>query len=658
MIDNSHEDIQKIANVSTSVPEFYSGFLQAISTRSNAEIGVAWNCSDSPYSPICQVAKNSDTVARIPLSQENHGALLKSVAADGCPRLVRANGKEVTDATAEVPSILLGPIRRANRTELVEFILPSDNSNELNQEALKFLDSSIKFAETFDENAKPADRPVQLSAESIDEFAINVHHSMDYKKTASVVANEMRRVLDCDRVSVALRQGGRFRLFSISGQPSVNRRSNLVTSMEHLIGRVLKTGKPFWYPTEDPVPPQIEKWLNDYLVASSARSLAIIPVFEKPESQDDSPFEADRTRRGRRKHGLVIGSIVVEQCGEEWVRSSIEPAIDITSRHSAEALRRADQIRSIPLYPVWRTIGQSHLLFSARNLPKTLLAFLGLTLLTLVAIFIPSNFDLHCQGELVPAERRSLYAEVNGSVEKIFVEHGDNVTAGAPLLQMQSQDLDLQLEEVKTQIATLEEKLIGTRSARIHQRDQPEQREQEFLGAMKRQLEGLNSIQEKLLDRRAKLQITSPIDGQVVTWGLNERLEGRPVSQSNLLLEVANVRGQWQLELELPDKKVGHLIRAQKESDEPIEVVFQLAMDPERSLTGQVKKIAGATSLNSQHQQHVRIVVDIDEADIEGLKKVGAGVAAKLRCGRRSIGYVWLHDPIEFVKSEILFRLW
>ena len=135
-------------------------------------------------------------------------------------------------------------------------------------------------------------------------------------------------------------------------------------------------------------------------------------------------------------------------------------------------------------------------------------------------------------------------------------------------------------------------------------------------------------------------------------------MEGRPVSQSNLLLEVANVNGQWQLELELPDRKVGHLLRAQRESDEPLEVVFQLAMDPERSLTGHIKKVAGATSLNGQHQQNVRIVVDIDEADIEGLKKVGAGVAAKLRCGRRSIGYVWLYDAIEFVKAKVLFRLW
>ena len=353
MIDTNHDDIQKIANASTSVPEFYSGFLQAISTRSNAEIGVAWNCSDSPYSPICQVAKNADTVARIPLSKENHGALLRSVAADGRPRLVRANGNEVTNATTAVPSILLGPIRRAESTELVEFILPSDNSNELNQEVLKFLDSSIKLAETFDENVTP-NQPLELSAESIDEFAINVNSSMDYKKTASMIANEMRRVLDCDRVSVSLRQGGRFRLFSVSGQPSVNRRSNLVTSMEHLVGRVLKTGKPFWYPTEEAVPPQIEKWMNDYLVASSARSMAIIPIFEKPESQEDSPFEVEHSRRGRRRHGLVIGGIVVEQCGEEWVRSSIEPAIDITTRHSAEAIRRADQIRSIPLYPVWR----------------------------------------------------------------------------------------------------------------------------------------------------------------------------------------------------------------------------------------------------------------------------------------------------------------
>jgi hypothetical protein len=29
-----------------------------------------------------------------------------------------------------------------------------------------------------------------------------------------------------------------------------------------------------------------------------------------------------------------------------------------------------------------------------------------------------------------------------------------------------------------------------------------------------------------------------------------------------------------------------------------------------------------------------------------------------INCGPRSLGYVWFHDLIAFVQSQILFRLW
>ena len=665
MIDSIHEDIEKIASTSTDVREFYTGFLQTISSCSNADLGVAWNCTKAPFSPICQVAKDATATARLPLSQEGHSRLLQRIAAEGKSQLISPN-PDVKGAdgapVANAPTLLLAPIRRAEKTELVEFILPPTNSSELNQQALEFLDSSRKIAASFDETVRPEDRPLRLSAEVIDEFALSVHQSLDYRKTASTIANETRRILDCDRVSVVLRQGPRFRIFSISGQPSVNRRSNLVTTLEALVARVLKTKQTFWYPVEDAVPPQIQEPLEECLSVSSTRSMAIIPIFNKKETHNTSPFDEGDTKRSRhnnqRRLGLVIGGIVIERAADQWTRASVEPAIELTARHSADALRRTDQIRRIPLYPVWHALGQSHLLFSARTLPKTIMALAGLTLLTLIAIFVPANFDLHCEGVLVPTERCKLFATAgNAKVEQVFVDHGDHVFKGEPLVRLSSQELEIQLEEVNTQIQTLEKKLAGTRSMRIQQRDSDDRSQQEFLKAMMEQLEGLGRVQEKLQQRKADLNLTSPIDGYVVTWEMAQRLEGRPVSQSNQLLEVANVDGQWQLELELPDRKVGHLLRAEAGVD-PVEVVFQLAMEPDKNMTGRVVKVAGATSVTAEHQQTVRVIVEIDEADIEGLKKVGASVAAKLRCGRRSLGYVYLHDAIEFVKSKVLFRFW
>ena len=34
----------------------------------------------------------------------------------------------------------------------------------------------------------------------------------------------------------------------------------------------------------------------------------------------------------------------------------------------------------------------------------------------------------------------------------------------------------------------------------------------------------------------------------------------------------------------------------------------------------------------------------------------GAAVTAKVYCGKRPLGYVLLHDVIEFIQSRVLFR--
>jgi hypothetical protein len=52
----------------------------------------------------------------------------------------------------------------------------------------------------------------------------------------------------------------------------------------------------------------------------------------------------------------------------------------------------------------------------------------------------------------------------------------------------------------------------------------------------------------------------------------------------------------------------------------------------------------------------VQLRVAIDKSDLKELRR-GAGVIAKVDCGRRALGFVWFHDVWEFVESRVLFRL-
>jgi len=51
-----------------------------------------------------------------------------------------------------------------------------------------------------------------------------------------------------------------------------------------------------------------------------------------------------------------------------------------------------------------------------------------------------------------------------------------------------------------------------------------------------------------------------------------------------------------------------------------------------------------------------KLRVAIDKSDLPELRP-GTGVTAKVHCGRKAIGYVWLHDLIAWIYSNILFWL-
>ena len=74
----------------------------------------------------------------------------------------------------------------------------------------------------------------------LETFARQVHSSLHPTEVAYHVANEGRRLIECDRVSVAIRQfGSKARIEAVSGADVVERRSNLIRLMRSLCEHVM-----------------------------------------------------------------------------------------------------------------------------------------------------------------------------------------------------------------------------------------------------------------------------------------------------------------------------------------------------------------------------------------------------------------------------------
>ncbi len=175
----------------------------------------------------------------------------------------------------------------------------------------------------------------------IDQFSKEVHNSLDIRDTAYTIANEGRRLIECDRVSVTVTRGHKQVVEAISGQDTMDTRSNVVTLLSSLATRVCATGEPLWYSGEtQDLPPQLETALEDYVDESHTKSLAVLPLFKSDpfKEKKDDELGAETQSPYQSAQGDVIGSLIIEQIDSVQSRDLIAPRVDLVCQHSARAI--------------------------------------------------------------------------------------------------------------------------------------------------------------------------------------------------------------------------------------------------------------------------------------------------------------------------------
>jgi hypothetical protein len=148
----------------------------------------------------------------------------------------------------------------------------------------------------------------------------------------------------------------------------------------------------------------------------------------------------------------------------------------------------------------------------------------------------------------------------------------------------------------------------------------------------------------------------------IVTWQVRDLLLLRPVEKGQVLMSVADKTGPWELEIKMPDDRLGHINRAAAEARQAgreLEVDYILATDPGTRHYGTVKEIHEQAEVRGEEGNTVLVRVTIDPSRHEK-EELGAGasVTARISCGKRSLGYVWFHDVLAFIQTQVLFRLW
>ena len=118
----------------------------------------------------------------------------------------------------------------------------------------------------------------------------------------------------------------------------------------------------------------------------------------------------------------------------------------------------------------------------------------------------------------------------------------------------------------------------------------------------------------------------------------------------------------WRLEVNMPENRMGHITDAQRKlKKEILDISYVLALQPGTTRHGEIEEVDCSSEVRGDEGNTVMIRVKLDKDEMEQLRKEqklrqGAAVTAKVHCGKRALGYVLLHDLIEFIQSRVLFR--
>jgi hypothetical protein len=585
-------------------------------------------------------------------SLRRHGGLAAAVIKSGQPRRMAPGSRSAEDGEVENPfefALVFCPLGGDTTTAVVELLLGPAVSPATQDGCQRFLVDLCELAGDFYRHRELHQlRSRDAFWRQSERFALQIHQSLDLRTTAFAIANEARLLVGCDRLSVLAGPGVRPKLLAVSGVDTVNRRSDASRRLERLAALAVAMREAISYDgTPAEWPPTVERAVQEHVDASHVRRLSVIPLAAAPSDPDRED--------GRLPLGVLVAESFTVTDEESW-----RQRLAMAATHSAAALARALEYRQLAWLPFSSLVAAVGRGLTAGRLPKAAVALLLVAAAAVVLFFVPADYDVKARGELQPDIRRDLFAPADAVVLDLLVEHGRQVEADQVVAVLRNPELDYELQRVQGELDTARRRLATVEAERVQERVEDRDRPSRYgeLTAEQEELRvRLASLQQQLeilQQQQRELTVHSPIRGQVITWQVENRLRARPVVRGQRLLRVADLEGPWILELQLPEDRIQPVLAMTGAGATPTDVSFLLETEASTVYRGRLRRIAMSAERDAQQGLRVLAVVDVPREPALPLRP-GAGVVAKIHCGRRSLGYVWFHDLWNKIRSQWWF---
>lgn len=699
-IDDAFETIARLSGSNLPPTEFYSQYLMKVIEGIDALAGAVWIRTPQGFLQLQHQHRLDDVgLDRQQGGRQAHNELLRQGFQTARPMLLGPG-----ERTGIVEQGGVG----ANPTEyicLVAPILSEDGQKavgilevwqdprwdaRVQRTFLNYLIQMAGYASNYIRHIQSR-MPTQTEQvwTQLETFLRTIHASTDPTETGYFIANDGRRIIGCDRLSVGIRLDRKVTIAAVSGADVVEKRSTMVRAMRLLGDAVIEWGEKLVYrgTKDETLPPNVLTALDEYLAESNSKLLVVMPLTDerdKPKTKPGAPISKETPKKPR--------SVLFMECYEPPNDAEhILGRLDVIAPHATTALYNAIEFKRIPLGFLWRPVaavqrglgGQARMIFTS--------IVIGIAVLLGVLVLVPYPLKLEAKGQLLPEERAWVYSTREGVVQRFLIDPASSVAEGHPLITMYDPRLEDEIQQLRKELNN-SEAIISSFTTQTNSPTISQQEKTRLLGEIAKEKGKQSSLATKL----TKLQELNNSDANqpghfrlmapkfspskafthtpqwtVLNADFKENLSNKQVKPNEPLLRLGDKNGIWELELKIPQKHVGQVLRAFDvlKTDE-LDVDLLLTSMPTSTFRGKLHKTKMAVEAvpnRDDHNESEPIVTAYVRVSGEDIPKdmqlprdqlvTGVEVHAKVRCGNYSSGYSLFYGVWEFLYEKVYFYL-
>lgn len=612
--------------------EFFGLLVDRIQRAMAAEGVLVWQVTTDRIHCIRQLGRV--TVDSIPdESVATHDRLLAEVVSEGQPVVVPATpGATDPDVPANpmhVP-VALVPMELEPSVDgpsfLLEVFLESDCGVATQRGYLRFVAQMADLAGEFlrSDQLRSMRRHLELAG-IVDSAIATLHRIGDRKKLEAAVVDHAADLFGFDRVGLCY--GNPAKLVAVSHVDTIDLRSEAARQLCAAATTEIDPDGCRWIDASEP----------------SGENLQLRAVV------------ADRLNPGRWNGGWKL--ICMQVADAEPVNAHCRGELIRFMQHADLALDNSSGRSPISLsrrFTPQRFRGQT-----GRANWRKVVAFAAVSAIVLIAAWFPVPLVVSSVAVIRPEQVQTITAPRDSVVQKIHVQHGQQVGEGDLLVSLFDPALDEQITMLVGRRAVLVQQkshwtgaLVDTASHEVNRMDQVQ-------GESRLVAEEIQSIDNQLaVLRRAeeKLRIRAQQEGLVDAWQVHQRLHLRPLQRGDWLMQVIATESDWEVEAKVPQSRIGHLNRAI--TSENLQANVSLDSDPTRIFQATVQRTGPAIVAQDLSPSATAVLLKLDRtgvqqiaADQETSHQSGAPARVMFHCGTAPAAYVLFQDVIRSVRG-------